>query len=297
MHCVNVLSCFAEPSWMPVFTEIGRRVTRHVVGTNRPTGRIGVATGDLRTWTHRHGRIVQVSWVDGPTRSSVGRSPGHESGAHRRLGCTVMILISLTGGIGSGKSTVARGLADRGAVLLDADAMVRDMQQPGQPVFVAMVERWGTDILTATGELDRAAVAGIVFNDNDELEMLESMIHPEVRAEMRRRIDELAGTDAVIVQDVPLLEKVMGERRGESSIVVVDCPVEVAIERLVEFRGFERADAKARVAAQISRSERVSMADFVIDNSGGLDRLAVEIERCWTWIQALPPSDWTPSSP
>ena len=204
-----------------------------------------------------------------------------------------MILISLTGGIGSGKSTVARGLADRGAVLLDADAMVRDMQQPGQPVFVAMVDRWGTEILNAAGELDRAAVAGIVFNDTDELKMLESMIHPEVRAEMKRRIGELAVTDAVVVQDVPLLEKVMGERRGASSIVVVDCPVEVAIERLIEFRGFVRADAEARVAAQISRSERLSMADFVIDNSGGLDRLEAEIERCWAWIEALPPSDWT----
>jgi len=119
------------------------------------------------------------------------------------------------------------------------------------------------------------------------------MIHPEVRAEMKRRIGELAVTDAVVVQDVPLLEKVMGERRGALSIVVVDCPVEVAIERLIEFRGFVRADAEARVAAQISRSERLSMADFVIDNSGGLDRLEAEIERCWAWIEALPPSDWT----
>ena len=208
-----------------------------------------------------------------------------------------MILISLTGGIGSGKSTVARGLAERGAVLLDADAMVREMQQPGQPVFVAMVDRWGTRIVAPSGELDRAAVAGIVFNDPDELAELEAMIHPEVRAEMRRRIDELAGTDAVVVQDVPLLEKVMGDRRTSSSIVVVDCPVETAIDRLIEFRGFDRADAEARVAAQISRSERVAMADFVVDNSGDLDHLGAEIDRCWAWIETLPPSDWTPSSP
>ncbi|MDH3302987.1 MAG: dephospho-CoA kinase [Acidimicrobiia bacterium] len=208
-----------------------------------------------------------------------------------------MILISLTGGIGSGKSTVARGLAERGAVLLDADAMVREMQQPGQPVFVAMVDRWGTRIVAPSGELDRAAVAGIVFNDPDELAELEAMIHPEVRAEMRRRIDELAGTDAVVVQDVPLLEKVMGDRRTSSSIVVVDCPVETAIDRLIEFRGFDRADVEARVAAQISRSERVAMADFVVDNSGDLDHLEAEIDRCWAWIETLPPSDWTPSSP
>lgn len=204
-----------------------------------------------------------------------------------------MILISLTGGIGSGKSTVARGLEDRGAVLLDADAMVRKMQQPGQPVFTAMVERWGAGILTPTGELDRAAVAEIVFNDADELTALEALTHPEVRAEMTRRIDELAETDAVVVQDVPLLEKVMGERRASSWIVVVDCPVEVAIERLIEFRGMDRTDAEARVAAQISRSKRVAMADFVVDNSGDLEQLKAEIARCWAWIETLPPSPWT----
>lgn len=204
-----------------------------------------------------------------------------------------MILISLTGGIGSGKSTVARGLEDRGAVLLDADAMVREMQQRGQPVFTAMVERWGAGILTPTGELDRAAVAEIVFNDADELTALEALTHPEVRAEMTRRIDDLAETDAVVVQDVPLLEKVMGERRASSWIVVVDCPVEVAIERLIEFRGMDRTDAEARVAAQISRSKRVAMADFVVDNSGDLEQLKAEIARCWAWIETLPPSPWT----
>ncbi len=208
-----------------------------------------------------------------------------------------MILISLTGGIGSGKSTVARGLAERGAELLDADAMVREMQRPGQPVFVAMVERWGSDIVTPSGELDRAAVAGIVFGDAAELRELEAMIHPAVRVEMSRRIDDLACSDRVVVQDVPLLEKVMGDRRASSSIVVVDCPIEVAIERLVEFRGFDRADAEARVAAQISRAERLEMADFVVDNGGDLDHLEAEIDRCWTWIQTLPPSDWTPLTP
>lgn len=207
-----------------------------------------------------------------------------------------MILISLTGGIGSGKSTVARRMAERGAELLDADAMVREMQQPGQPVFVAMVERWGSDILSPSGDLDRAAVAGIVFSDPDELGALEALTHPAVRSEMNRRIDGLAGTDRVIVQDIPLLEKVMGERRSLSSIVVVDCPIEVAIERLVEFRGFVRADAEARVAAQVSRSERLVMADFVVDNSGDLDHLDAEIDRCWAWIHTLPPTEWSPTN-
>ncbi len=208
-----------------------------------------------------------------------------------------MILISLTGGIGSGKSTAARRLADRGAALLDADAMVREMQQPGRPVFAAMVERWGNEIVLPSGELDRAAVASIVFNDGAELAALEAMIHPEVRTEMTRRIDQMAGTDAVVIQDVPLLEKVMGERRSSASIVVVDCPVEVAIERLVRYRGFDRADAEARVATQISREDRRALADFVIDNSGDLDQLEVEVDRCWAWIHTLPPSDWVPLGP
>ncbi len=203
-----------------------------------------------------------------------------------------MILISLTGGIGSGKSTVARALAERGAELLDADAMVKDMQRPGRPVFVAMVERWGADIVAPSGELDRAAVAAIVFNDDDELKALEEMIHPAVRAEMAARIDELAETDRVVVQDIPLLEKVVGDRRSASKVVVVDCPIEVAIERLVEHRGFDVTDARARVAAQISRQERRAMADFVIDNGGDLDQLRLEVDRCWRWIQTLPPTGW-----
>ncbi|MDH3294782.1 MAG: dephospho-CoA kinase, partial [Acidimicrobiia bacterium] len=165
-----------------------------------------------------------------------------------------MILIALTGGIGSGKSTVAKALAGRGAVVLDADAIVRDLQRAGRPVYEAMVERWGPSIVAEDGELDRQAVAGIVFNDQAELTALEELIHPRVRREMIERIDQLSETDQVVVQDVPLLEKVMGGRRSAASVVVVDCPVEVAVDRLVEHRRFDRADAEARVAAQISRN-------------------------------------------
>jgi dephospho-CoA kinase len=204
-----------------------------------------------------------------------------------------MILIALTGGIGAGKSTVSHALAARGAVVLDADAIVRDLQRPGRPVFDAMVERWGSGIVADGGNLDRQAVADIVFNDAAELEALETLIHPLVRREMSERIGELAGTDRVVVQDVPLLEKVMGDRRSAASVLVVDCPTDVAIERLVEHRGFDRAAAEARVAAQISREERLGMADFVIDNSRDLAALDGEIERCWQWIESLPPTPWS----
>ena len=201
-----------------------------------------------------------------------------------------MILIALTGGIGSGKSTVARALADRGAVVLDADAIVKDLQQPGRPVFEAMVERWGPGIVADDETLERQAVADIVFNDAAELRALEDMIHPKVREEMTNRITELSTTDSIVVQDVPLLEKVMGERRFGASVLVVDCPIEIAVERLIEHRGFDRVDAEARVAAQISREERLEMADFVVDNSGDLSDLEAEIDRCWEWITGLPHS-------
>ncbi len=203
-----------------------------------------------------------------------------------------MILIALTGGIGSGKSTVAKALGQRGAVVLDADAIVRDLQQPGQAVFEAMVERWGEGIVQESGDLNRQAVADIVFNDADELQALEELIHPRVREEMTARIDELAQTDNVVIQDVPLLEKVMGDRRSAASVLVVDCPIEVAISRLVEYRGFDAEDARARIEAQISRDERKAMADFVIDNSGDLDDLQAEVERCWAWIETLPATRW-----
>ena len=201
-------------------------------------------------------------------------------------------MIALTGGIGSGKSTVAKALADRGAVILDADAIVRDLQMPGRPVFEAMVERWGSEIVDLCGQLDRQAVAAIVFNDKSELEALEQLIHPRVRQEMIDRISELATTDSIVVQDVPLLEKVMGDRRSEASTLVVDCPVDIALGRLMEYRGFSREDAEARIAAQISRQERVALADFVLDNGGDLEQLDAEIERCWQWIEGLPDTVW-----
>ena len=202
-----------------------------------------------------------------------------------------MILIALTGGIGSGKSTVAAHLAERGAIVLDADAMVREMQRPGEPVFTAMVERWGDRIVQPSGELDRSAVADIVFNHPDELSALEALIHPLVRSEMTQRITDLSTTEHVVIQDVPLLEKVMGARRS-ARVVVVDCPPEVAVDRLVRLRGFDRSDAEARIGAQISRAERRAMADFVVDNGGDLEDLDREIDRCWHWIATLEPTDW-----
>ncbi len=205
-----------------------------------------------------------------------------------------MILVALTGGIGSGKSSVSERLVERGAVLIDADATVRELQAPGQPVFIWMVDRWGATVVGDDGALNRQAVADIVFNNADELKALEAVIHPEVRRRMTARISELASSDSVVVQDLPLMVEWGGGRRGASAVIVVDTPVDIAISRLMEFRGFSRSDAEARMQNQASRNERLELADFVIDNSGTLEGLDGQVDRCWSWIHTLDPTPWPP---
>jgi len=202
-----------------------------------------------------------------------------------------MLEIGLTGGIGSGKSTVAALLVARGAVLLDADAIVRQVQQPGAPVFAAMVERWGNDIVAADGTLDRQAVADRVFGDPDELAALNAIVHPAVGDEMTRRRAELANTDATVVLDIPLL--VESGHEGLGGIIVVDVDPEVAVERLVAHRGFAEQDARDRISRQASREDRLVRADVVVDNSGTLEELEDEVDRAWAWVQVLdrPPLD------
>ncbi len=204
-----------------------------------------------------------------------------------------MITVGLTGGIGSGKSTVAAGFARRGAVLIDADAIVREQQAPDSPVFTEMVERFGDHIVALDGTLDRGAVAAIVFNDPDALADLNAITHPPVGREIRRRLGELEGTDGLVVLDIPLLGEGLAKgqrpRYTTSGILVVDTPTEVAVERLVTSRGFSADDARARITAQLSRDERLAIADWVIDNSGGLDELEAAIEAAFNWASELPP--------
>lgn len=197
-----------------------------------------------------------------------------------------MILVGLTGGIGSGKSTVSAALAERGAVIVDADAVVRDVQMPGSPVLATMAERFGADILDQDGALDRAKVAGIVFADPEALKDLNAIVHPAVGAEISRRVNEQVPTDHVVVLDIPLLTE--NPRDGLQGKIVVDVPVEVQVDRLVRFRGFDEADARARIARQSTREQRLDGASFVVDNSGDLDDLAPQIDALWTWLLSLP---------
>ncbi len=203
-----------------------------------------------------------------------------------------MIEVGLTGGIGSGKSTVADALVRRGAVLIDADRIVRELQQPDQPVFEAMVRRWGDRIVASDGTLARAEVAAIVFADAEELKALNGIVHPAVAAEMKARRKALADADVVVVVDIPLLVQPDGgsitERYANlAGIIVVDVDPELAIRRLVASRGFNEADVRKRIANQASREQRRARADIIIDNSGSLEDLEPQIDTAWEWAQSL----------
>ena len=196
-----------------------------------------------------------------------------------------MILVGLTGGIGSGKSTVSKMLADRGAIIIDGDAIARELQRSGTAVFAAMVDRFG-DVVGADGELDRAKIASLVFSDAQALADLNKIVHPAIGVEMLRRISELRDTDTVASLDFPLLAE--SPRKGLSGVIVVDVDPEIAIERVVRDRGMKASDVQARIDKQASRKDRLSIADRVLDNSGTKEDLVLQVAQAWEWIVTLP---------
>jgi dephospho-CoA kinase len=203
-----------------------------------------------------------------------------------------MILVGLTGGIGSGKSTVSAMLAARGAEIVDADLITREVQLPGSVVVEEIARRFGRDVVDDNGTLLRAKLAEIVFADADALSELNAIVHPAVRAEIARRVDRLAPSDRIVVLDIPLLTE---NRRGAiQAKIVVDVPVEKQVDRLVSSRGFTETDALARIAHQASREERLRDADFVVDNSGDIEDLDPQIDKLWEWLGSFPqlPNDF-----
>lgn len=197
-----------------------------------------------------------------------------------------MILVGLTGGIGSGKSTVSAALAARGAEIIDADQITRDLQAPGQPLLAELAARFGEAIITAEGELDRPALAAIAFADEQALADLNKIMHPAVGREIVNRLAAAGRTERVVVMDIPLLAE--HPREGLQGVIVVDVPVDTQVARLVKYRGFTEADARARIARQATREQRLAIADFVIDNSGPRESLVPQIERLWKWLTGLP---------
>lgn len=199
-----------------------------------------------------------------------------------------MILVGLTGGIGSGKSTVSQLLASRGAVIVDADAITRQLQAPGEPLLALIAERFGADVLDADGSLIRQKLADQVFGNPDALADLNKIVHPAVGREMARLIDEQRVTDNLVVLDIPLLAE--NPRSGLSGVIVVDIDPELAVSRLVEYRGMSQSDARARIERQVSREKRKEIADWVVDNSGDVAALEEQVSRMWSWMQGLEPA-------
>jgi dephospho-CoA kinase len=195
-----------------------------------------------------------------------------------------MLAVGLTGGIGSGKSAVADLLVDRGAVLIDADQVAREVVAPGGPAYQPLIDRFGPGIVAADGTIDRPALAAVAFADDAARADLNAITHPAIGIAMIEARDALVETDKVLVLAIPLLTAVHRDTVKLHKVVVVDTPVDIALERLLAQRGMDRDDAEARMRAQISREERVKEADYVLDNSGDRAALETEVAKLWEWL-------------
>jgi dephospho-CoA kinase len=189
------------------------------------------------------------------------------------------VQVGLTGGIGSGKTTVTDELERLGAVIVDSDVLAREVVAAGTEGLAAVVAAFGPEVLGPDGEMDRAKVAEIVFHDPDARATLNAIVHPRVR-ERAAELIRAAGPEAIVVQAVPLLVEV-GLANAFDVVVVVDLDPELALDRLVHGRGMDPADARARIAAQADRATRLAAADVVLDNSGDRDAIRARVQELW----------------
>jgi dephospho-CoA kinase len=199
-----------------------------------------------------------------------------------------VLRVGLTGGIGSGKSEVSRRLVSLGAVLVDADAVAREVVEPGTPGLAAVTEEFGEEILRPDGTLDRDRLGTIVFADEQRRARLNAIVHPLVGTRMQELVED-APDDAIVVYDVPLLTE--NDLAGlYDLVVVVDAPVEEQVRRLTELRGMTEEAARARIAVQATREQRRAVADRVIDNSGTIESLAAQVDDLWAELTRRVPA-------
>ena len=195
-----------------------------------------------------------------------------------------MTRAGLTGGIGSGKSTVSALLVSYGAVLIDADRIAREVVEPGTPGLAAVVAEFGTGVLLPDGSLDRPGLGSIVVADPDRLAALNAIVHPLVR-DLSSRQEAAAGPGSVVVHDVPLLaENALAPLYD--AVIVVDAAPSTQLDRLVRLRGMTQEEARARMAAQATREQRLAIADFVIDNDGPLEALEPQVRKVWDELRS-----------
>ncbi|MEY4312918.1 MAG: hypothetical protein RLZZ319_427 [Actinomycetota bacterium] len=196
-----------------------------------------------------------------------------------------MPVIALTGGIAAGKSTVSNRLAELGAHVISADELVRDVQRPGSDTLAAIEKRFGFGVIGADGELDRAALGRVVFGDADARRDLEAIVHPAVQTESQRRISEILHADpnAVVIYDIPLLVE-SGRVDEFDAVIVIACPPEERVRRLVKLRGMTADDARSRIGSQATEDERLAIADWVIDSSETLESTLEQTDDIWNQL-------------
>jgi dephospho-CoA kinase len=204
-----------------------------------------------------------------------------------------VLLVGLSGSLGSGKSTVGRALAARGAAVIDADRVARDVLAPGSPGAQAVLERFGPGIRAPDGSIDRAALAAVVFADPAQRVVLEAISHPLVHKEVSRRVDDLG--DAIIVVEIPLLDAARRDQYGLDVVVLVEVQPDIAVRRAVG-RGMAEGDARARIAAQPSAAQRRQVADRILGNDGTRADLEAAVDELWDWLQAQKPAALSPPS-
>jgi dephospho-CoA kinase len=191
-----------------------------------------------------------------------------------------VLLVGLTGGIGSGKSTVARLLERRGAAVIDADQLAREAVAKGTPGFRLVVEAFGPDVVTPDGDLDRAALAARIFSDPVQKATLEAIVHPEVARRFEDRVAEHRASDRVVVYVTPLLVE-LGLAPAFDVVVVVTASPHLRVSRVASDRGLTPDEVRRRMAAQATDDRRVEVADFLIDNDGSLGDLVPQVDRLW----------------